>query len=432
MSDYPVVALETLKAPGRYSLVGGPFGSKLVGRDYVADGVPVIRGGNLPSDRRFSFDDLVFVTEEKVAADLSGNLAFPGDIVVTQRGTLGQIGLIPKDSPYPRLVVSQSQMKLTVDQLRADPLFVYYVLKSPLGQHEINSRAITAGVPHINLSLFQQLRLPLPPLSIQHKVASVLSGYDDLIEINNRRIKVLEEMAQRIYREWFVEFRFPGNEDVPLVQSELGLVPEGWEVVPVGEVTPVLGGGTPSKANSEYWEEGTVVWYTPTDLTTADAMFLSNSKLRITKDGLARSSARLFPAGSVMMTSRATIGVVSITTVQAATNQGFITCPESETVGKYHLYFWLTEQRELILAQASGATFKEINKATFRRIPFLHAAAHIERMFEERMEPLGLEIQTLLASLANLRSTRDLLLPRLVSGEVDVTDLDIARPIDAA
>jgi type I restriction enzyme S subunit len=221
--------LNQLKAPDRYSMVGGPFGSKLVGKDYVADGVPVIRGTNLPLGARFSFDDLVFVSEEKVSADLFGNLAFPGDLVVTQRGTLGQVGMVPATCPYARLVVSQSQMKLTVDGSKADPLYVYYALRSPHGQHEIHSRAISAGVPHINLSLFKQLCVPVPPLPTQHKIVAILSAYDDLIENNNRRITILEEAALRIYREWFVDFRYPGHENVPLADSTLGSIPAGWD-----------------------------------------------------------------------------------------------------------------------------------------------------------------------------------------------------------
>ena len=106
---WPLVTVDQIKAKKRYSLVGGPFGSNLVTKDYREDGVPVIRGGNVPGDKAFSFDDLVFVSEEK-ADQLLPNNAFPGDLVVTQRGTLGQVGLIPLDSPYPRFVISQSQM----------------------------------------------------------------------------------------------------------------------------------------------------------------------------------------------------------------------------------------------------------------------------------------------------------------------------------
>jgi len=133
-----------------------------------------------------------------------------------------------------------------------------------------------------------------------------------------------------------------------------------------------------------------------------------------------------------MMTSRATIGVVSITTVAAATNQGFITCPTSEKVGAYRLYFWLLEHRDLITSLASGATFKEINKATFRQIPFLRADKRVESMFEDLCDPIGCEIQGLLKAQHNLRATRDLLLPRLISGDVDVADLGIPLPEMAA
>lgn len=287
-------------------------------------------------------------------------------------------------------------------------------------------------MPNINSSIVRSLELPVPPLPTQRKIAAVLSAYDDAVENNNRRIKLLEEIAQRIYREWFVDFRYPGHEDVPLVNSELGPIPQGWRVLPIGSVTPILGGGTPSKAVSEYWDDGTIVWYTPTDLTSADAMFVSASKLRITEEGLSRSSAKLFQAGSVMMTSRATIGVVSITGVPAATNQGFITCPTTEDLGKFHLYFWLHQQRELVVSLASGATFKEINKATFRQIPFLLADARIEKAFENLIGPMGEEIQSLLTAQRNLRTTRESLLPRLISGEVDVVDLNITVAGEAA
>src|SRR4029077_20727624 len=128
---------------------------------------------------------------------------------------------------------------------------------------------------------------------------------------NNRRIKLLEEMARRIYREWFVDFRYPGHADAPLMDSELGRIPDGWDVSPVGSSIQVLGGGTPSKGVAEYWEPGMVTWFTPTDLTKASAMFMSSSRMRISEQGLAKSSAKLFPPGAVMMTSRATIGVVA-------------------------------------------------------------------------------------------------------------------------
>ena len=121
---WPHVKLNSIKADQQYSLVGGPFGSELTARDYVEEGVPVIRGVNLPKDCRFKDDEYVFVREEK-AEQLIGNNAYPGDVVFTQRGTLGQVGLIPKEPRFPRYVISQSQMKLTVNPEKAEAQFVY-------------------------------------------------------------------------------------------------------------------------------------------------------------------------------------------------------------------------------------------------------------------------------------------------------------------
>ena len=133
-------------------------------------------------------------------------------------------------------------MKLTVDDTKADGTFVYYALRSPLGQHEILSRALTAGVPHINLGLLGQVQIPSPPLPIQRKIAAILSAYDDFIENNRRRIRILEEMAGRIYREWFVDLRYPGGEGVSFVDSLLGAIPVGWSVLPLSDLAEVTKG----------------------------------------------------------------------------------------------------------------------------------------------------------------------------------------------
>ena len=356
-----------------------------------------------------------------------------GDLVVAMteqvEGLLGSSALIPVSDTY----LHNQRIGLVVplsDQV--DREFLYYLFNTKKVRDQIQATATGSKIRHTAPSRIEDVIVDFPPLSVQQKLAAILSAYDDLIENNNRRIKLLEEMAQRIYREWFVDFRFPGHEVIPPIESESGPIPDGWKVSPIGNVTTVMGGGTPSKTVPQFWEDGDIVWYTPSDLTAADSMFMSSSKLKITEKGLARSSARLFPAGSVMMTSRATIGVVSITAVPAATNQGFITCPTSDLAGQYHLYFWLKQQKDVIISLASGATFKEINKATFRQIAFLRATSNVEAAFEDLIEPFGKQIKGLLRAQQNLRLTRDLLLPRLISGEIDVTDLEIVVAESAA
>lgn len=231
-------SIESIKSSKKYSLVGGPFGSDLTGKDYVDYGVPVIRGTNLPYDKKFSSEDLVFVSQEK-AEKLISNTAYPGDLIFTQRGTLGQVGIVPSGS-FGKYIISQSQMKLTVDCSKADPLFVYYYFRTKECIVRIENLAISSGVPHINLRTLKEFQVPSPPLPVQRKIASTLSAYDELIENNNQRVALLEQMAEEIYKEWFVRLRFPGYENTPIVDG----VPEGWDKVKLRDcIQHYIGGG---------------------------------------------------------------------------------------------------------------------------------------------------------------------------------------------
>ncbi len=303
--------------------------------------------------------------------------------------------------------------------------FLRYLIGSP--HFEAYVRPIVTGVniPHISPTQIREFSFHLPPRQFQDAVADLLRPMDDLIENNRRRIEILEEMARLLYREWFVHFRFPGHEDVELVDSDLGPIPEGWGVSRVCDVLETIGGGTPSKEVEEYWTEGDVQWFTPTDLTRAGSAFAFNSKLGITELGLKKSSAKLFPPGSVMMTSRATIGVVSISTTEAATNQGFITCVPSERLPSSYIYFWLHANIDQFLSLSGGATFKELRKSTFRELPILVPSRPEMNRFEERVGPMMALIKNLLQQNRALLEARDLLLPRLVSGELDVSELDL-------
>ena len=185
-SDVPSVSLRDVSV--ERGIIGGPFGSSLGRKDYQADGVPVIRGANI-SQPPFVMDDLVFVSDEKADA-LSRCVAIPGDIVVTQRGTLGQVGRVPP-GPYPRWLVSQSQMALRVSPEVADPAFVYYCLRSPQLQRQIHDAAIVTGVPHINLGIFGNLLVPMPTLREQARIAAVLGTLDDKIYSNTRMSETL-------------------------------------------------------------------------------------------------------------------------------------------------------------------------------------------------------------------------------------------------
>ncbi len=232
-------------------------------------------------------------------------------------------------------------------------------------------------------------------------------------------------MARTIYREWFVKFRYPGHEDVPLVDSPLGPIPDGWEVSTCGAELNFIGGGTPSKAEPSYWDGGTIAWYTPTDLTKTGWRYAAPSESAITRQGLAKSSARLFPTGSVMMTSRATLGVLAIATTEATTNQGFIVILPDERWSPGFVYEWLDSKAGELSALGTGATFKEITKGSFKSFPFIVPAQSVLDDYRGATEPLEDQVLVLEQQIRNLSVLRDLMLPKLVTGQIDVSTLDL-------
>ncbi|MEU4240236.1 restriction endonuclease subunit S [Actinoplanes sp. NPDC026619] len=183
MSDWPVGVVRDVAVPK--GLIGGPFGSRLGSKDYVPHGVPVIRGGNLATPGFFDRSEFVYVTRAKAAGELARNLARPGDVIFTQRGTLGQVGIVPA-GPHDTYVVSQSQMRLRVDPGRADPRYIYYQFRSTTMQAAIQNSAITTGVPHINLGILAALPIVIPPLPAQRAVADLLTSLDEKIAGNDR------------------------------------------------------------------------------------------------------------------------------------------------------------------------------------------------------------------------------------------------------
>jgi type I restriction enzyme S subunit len=189
---WSIVSVDAVKGSGRYAVNGGPFGSKLGVKDYVPDGVPVIRGSNLTESGRFRGGDFVFVSAEK-AQELSANLARPGDIVVTQRGTLGQVGMIPIRVRYETFVISQSQMKITLDEEKVDRTYAFFALSSSEARQRIKNLASSSGVPHINLGVLREFLILSPPLPLQRRFAELARNTEDLIESLNEQASALRK-----------------------------------------------------------------------------------------------------------------------------------------------------------------------------------------------------------------------------------------------
>ena len=180
----------------------------------------------------------------------------------------------------------------------------------------------------LTVRMLDNLDIPLPSINIQTEIVNILSAYDDLIENNQKQIKLLEEAAQRIYKEWFVDLRFPGYENTKIVDG----VPEEWRVASIADICDTVGGGTPSTKIQSYYEKGDILWVTPTDITRNFSLALLDTEKKITPEGLKNSSAKMLPAETILMTSRASVGFFGMCKYEVCTNQGFISCiPKGKT-----------------------------------------------------------------------------------------------------
>jgi restriction endonuclease S subunit len=376
--------------------------------------------------------EFVFVSEAK-ADSLTANLAYPGDIIFTQRGTLGQVSMVPTLS-YRRYLVSQSQMKLSVDRSKAHPLFVYYVFCSPGQQEYIRQNAIQTGVPHTNLGILRNTPLHLPDVHLQRQIADILGSLDDKIELNRRTNETLEAMARTLFRSWFVDFdpvrakadgQQPTGLDAATAKlfpdsfepSALGPIPKGWRVGSILEQSDLISGGTPNTSVPGYWD-GNIPWASAKDVSQCGQPFLIETERRITESGLENSSTKVLPAWATVIVARgATTGRMTMFGGNIAMNQ---TCYglRSKVEANATLYCQLQDGVDRLVHAAHGSVFDTITTRTFQTSQFLLPSEPVLKAFEARIRPLFECIRCRLHESRTLAATRDALLPKLVSGEI--------------
>ena len=385
----------------------GPFGSNIKVSCFVDSGVPVLNGSNLEG---FSLSEKTFryVTREK-ADSLNKANAHRGDIVITHRGTLGQIVFIPQDSKYDRYVISQSQFRVRCND-KVLPEYLVYYFHTPIGQHKLLSNASQVGVPALARpsSTFQQIEVVLPELSIQKRVVEIISTIQKKIANNQELNDNLEQQAQSYFQELFVD-----NAD-----------PE-WAIGTISDLGTVVGGSTPSKAKPEYYTESGIAWITPKDLSINKSKFVSHGENDITELGLKNSSAAIMPEGTVLFSSRAPIGYIAIAAGEVTTNQGFKSVVPKPEIGTPFVYFFLKNTLPVIEGMASGSTFKEVSGSTMKNVPAVIPDAETLAKFSDFCAPIFAQQRILEEQNQSLATLRDNLLPKLMSGEIDVSAVQL-------
>lgn len=394
--------------------------------EYYGDKFPFITPTDINGTARY-IDPGRYLSEE--GYNYQENVLLPSESIcfVCIGATIGKICMTKEPS-----FTNQQINSIKPDTDKHDAKFIYYLLSTKGG--ELKKIAGGAATPIVNKSSFSDFKIKVPNLETQRKIASILSAFDDLIENNTRRIEILEEMARRIYREWFVHFRYPGHEEnnpstgsgQRLVDSELGKIPEGWEVKKFGEICELMySGGTPLRRENKFWEDGTIKWYKTKEL---QDNFLFESEEKINEIAVDESSAKGFPADTVLMAiyGSPTVGRLGITTERCSCNQAALgMIADKKYCSQYYLYFALYNLREYFNSISQGAAQQNISKTKVKNTSFLLANREIINQFDKAIDKIFNLIKNLTKKNIILKQTRDLLLPKLISGEVEVGEINL-------
>lgn len=324
-----------------------------------------------------------------------------GDIVIARTGATTGWNKTIKSLPYPTVYASYL-IKYSINREIADPFYVGYNLRSSQWYDYVDAIAGGSAQPGANAKQLGSFNFNLPSLYEQKAIASVLSSLDDKIDLLHRQNKTLESMAETLFRQWFIE---EAQED--------------WPETTIGEVFTLNGGSTPSTKNDDFWD-GDISWTSPRDLSGSESIFLMSTERKITSLGLKRISSGLLPVRTLLMSSRAPIGYLSITDIPVAINQGYIAIRESSHYHSEYMYLWCKLNMEIIKNSGNGSVFQEISKSSFRDLTFIEPPKEKVQSFNELTRDLFEKNRLNTKQIRRLEKLRNTLLPKLMSGDVRV------------
>ena len=387
----------------------GPFGSQLHESDYSTDGIPVV----MPKDiieGRISTESVARVATEHVDR-LARHKLKCGDIVYGRRGDIGRQALIR--SGQNGWLCGTGCLRISLGDSVIEPTFLHYYLRQESAISWISGQAVGATMPNLNTGILRSVPVHVPPLPTQRRIAGILSTYDDLIENNQRRIRILEDMARSLYREWFVHFRYSGHESVPLVDSPLGPIPQGWEVKKLGDIAEDMRRNIP-KGQLDEPQPYVGLEHIPRRSLALDAWEtateLGSNKLAFKKGEILFGKIRpYFHKVSIAPFD----GLCSADTIVIRARQ-----PE-----RYSIVVGCVSSDEFVAhatATSNGSKMPRANWSVLEEYPVAIPTLVVARQFSAVVEPAIQQMQALIFQTANLRRTRDLLLPRLLSGQMNL------------
>jgi len=376
----------------------------------AVSGVPFVTIANINKSNQFDFSDTMFVPKDYYDLLDSKRKAQVGDVLYSVVGSFGIPVLIKEERPF----VFQRHIAILRPNERINSAFLYYTMLSRDFYAKADAAAIGAAQRTVSLTSLRGLEIELPPLKVQEAIASKLSVYDNLIENNQKQIKLLEEAAQRLYKEWFVDFRFPRYEDTPIVDG----VPEGWSLRPISDFGEVVTGKTPSTEKKEYYG-GNIPFVKIPDMHGCVYPVITESSL--TEAGAKTQINKFIPRNGIMVSCIATVGLVNIAVERCQTNQQINSIILSDERDLYYVFSAVKRLKELLEGVGSnGATMTNVNKMKFASLPVLYPSEELRDSYYSFCKPIFEKIYNLSLSVVRLKKSRDRLLPKLMSGEIEV------------
>jgi len=426
--------------------------------EWTETGVIVLRNQNIKNGR-LDISDPSYTDEEHFAHRIKRAAPRAGDIVFTREAPMGDVCMIPEGL---RCCLGQRQVLLR-PKTDVNGKYLLFALQSPAVQHEISWNEGTGStVSNVRIPVLKELKIPRHPGS-EDQIAEVLSSLSDKIDINRRINQTLEQMAQALFKSWFVDFdpvkakiaakqesRDPlraamsaisgktdaGLDQLPpeqyqqlaataalfpdeMVDSELGEIPNGWVVEPLSKMIQIVGGGTPKRSEANYWG-GDVLWFSVKDVPSDGDVWVVDTEEKITSLGLQKSSTKLLPVGATIISARGTVGKLAMVGKEMAMNQSCYGIIGASGIGSCFNYFNLSEAVETLKRNTHGAVFDTITQTTFETVTCIKPPNKQLETFELQVKPLLDEIRSSVIQNRTLATLRDTLLPKLLSGELAV------------
>ena len=383
----------------------GPFGTQLKASEYIDSGTPVLNVRNL-GYATINTDKLEQVSDETLER-LAAHKLLTGDIVFGRKGAVERHAYISEAENG--WMQGSDCIRLRVVSDRINPRYLsYYFLTAKHKAFMVSMCSHGTTMASLNQKIIEKIVVPLPSRDVQDRVVSILLSLDKKVWENQKINENLEQQAQAFFQELFVD-----NAD-----------PE-WAIGTISDLGAVVGGSTPSKAKPEYYTETGIAWITPKDLSVNKSKFISHGENDITELGLKNSSATIMPEGTVLFSSRAPIGYIAVAAGEVTTNQGFKSIVPKPEIGTAFVYYFLKHNLPIIEGMASGSTFKEVSGSTMKGVPAVIPDTDTIARFNDFCSPIFAQQRILEKQNQSLAALRDNLLPKLMSGEIEVSDIQL-------